>query len=162
MERKLHRIAQKLTNKDVVLCLGLNLDLEKHTIDAKITDNSNSITRVAHEMLQMWYWGQENPENAYYNLGEALIKSKLNMFARQVLDYPPIPLDSEKEDKTSLSDEAKNTSEKVYAVSVASVMESAGDTQEQGSTGSETGSTKETQETGAKAKKKKKKKCNVM
>ena len=39
-------------------------------------------------MLHTWYSRQENIDDVSHILGEALIKSNLNMIARDVLDYP--------------------------------------------------------------------------
>ena len=91
MEKLLHQVAEKLTEKEDIRRLGLNLNLEHETIKTIFTNIPNSITTTAEEMLHTWYKRQDKLDDLCKNLGNALIKSNLNLIATIVLDYQPTP-----------------------------------------------------------------------
>ena len=93
MGKQLLQISEKLTEKEDIRRLGLNLNLEHETIKTIFTNNPSSITTVANEVLHEWYRRQDNLDDFCQDLGEALIKSNLNMIAATVLDYRRRPFE---------------------------------------------------------------------
>ena len=88
MEKDILQIADRLTERREIFHLGVNLNMERHTINAMFTNHPHSITSVANEMLFTWLSRQVNRVEAYNNLGEALVRSNLNMIATEILDFP--------------------------------------------------------------------------
>ena len=90
-ERHIVKIADRLTHRPQIIRLGLDLEMNKHIIDAAFTNYPHSITSVADEILFTWFRLQGDRDKAYITLGDALVRSNLNMIARDILDYPPRP-----------------------------------------------------------------------
>ena len=84
-ESNIVQIAKRLTDKLDVVELGLNLKIERHTINTIFSNYPHSITPVADEILCVWFGRQGNKEDMYNTLGKALIETKLNQIAREIL-----------------------------------------------------------------------------
>ena len=62
---------------------------EKDQIAAQHCTNDTDVQNGRFEILKCWSDNQENDEQAYVLMGEALIRAGLKLIAREILNYPP-------------------------------------------------------------------------
>ena len=80
-------MSERLDNKTDIKRLGLKLNVQTHIINATLSNNANSLTDAAHNILKDWFKRQNDRKSAYQVLGQALKVSQLNMIANDVLEY---------------------------------------------------------------------------
>ena len=83
---RVHKVAQRLTNKSEIRILGYHLQVKNHLVDKALETNKSDITEAAFCVLKTWRKTMGRDE-AYQILGGALVKCELNTIAEKVLNY---------------------------------------------------------------------------
>ena len=68
--------------------LGANLGVSSYEIDTILRNHPNSIQEANREILSTWLNGQNNRQEAYVNMANALVHKdvRLNLLVREVLN----------------------------------------------------------------------------